>query len=252
MKIFLFIFSLICSSNFLFAQQDSIALPPPLQYETGRDLQSVSFNSEKLEDYKQQKEFDYLKEVENDSWWSRFKKWLEMKYNQFMNWLFGEYTANSILAFFLMLLPYLFIAAIAGLIIWLFIRLNPGASLLGDPQEPQVYFNEEEEIIQSANISKLIEEAIATRDYRLAIRYYYLRLLKNLDRQGIIKYEYQKTNAEYLSEIKEQDLQHSVKRIIRLYNFIWYGNFSVTAEDFNTVRETFRSIETNLKPLVNE
>jgi hypothetical protein len=97
-----------------------------------------------------------------------------------------------------------------------------------------------------------LKDAIANRDYRLAIRYYYLRLLKDLDKQGIIKYEYQKTNAEYLAEIKEKDLQQSVKRIIRLYNFIWYGNFPVNGEDFNTVRESFRRIETNLKPLVDE
>ncbi|HSI71222.1 MAG TPA: DUF4129 domain-containing protein [Gillisia sp.] len=252
MKLFLIILSFICCNYSLFAYQDSIASSPSIQYETGRDLNPVSFNSEKLEGYKQQKDFDYLKEVENDSWWSRFKKWLDMKYHQFMEWLFGEYTANSILLFILMILPYLILAAILGLIVWLFIRLNPGASLLGDPQEPQVYFNEEEEIIQNADISGLIEEAIANKDYRLAIRYYYLRLLKNLDKQGIIKYEYQKTNAEYLAEIKEQDLQHSVKRIIRLYNFIWYGSFPVTGEDFNTVRESFRSIETNLKPAGNE
>jgi hypothetical protein len=252
MKFFLFLLSFICCNYSLFAEQDSTVSIPSVRYETGRDLKPVSFNSEKLKDYRKQKDFDYLKEVENDSWWTRFKKWLDMKYHQFMEWLFGEYTANSVLAFFLMLLPYLFLAAILGLIIWLFIRLNPGASLLGDTKEPEVYFNEEEEIIQSADISRLIEEAIANREYRLAIRYYYLRLLKNLDSQKIIKYEYQKTNAEYLDEIKEQDLKTSVKRIIRLYNFIWYGNFPVTDEDFNMVQNSFRSIETNLKPVVNE
>jgi hypothetical protein len=135
MKLFLFILSLICCNYSLFAEQDSIASSPAVQYETNRDLNPVSFNSEKLTEYKQQKDFEYLKEVESDSWWTRFKNWLDMKYHQFMEWLFGEYTANSILAFFLLLLPYLFLAAILGLIIWLFIRLNPGASLLGEPQE---------------------------------------------------------------------------------------------------------------------
>jgi hypothetical protein len=252
MKIFLFILNLFCCTNLIFAEQDSISPSPAVQYETGMELQPLTFDRGKIEDYKQQRDFDYLKEVENDSWWTRFKNWLDMKYHQFMAWLFGDYKANSILAFLLMLLPYLFIIAILGLIVWLFIRLNPGASLLGEQEQPQVYFNEEEEIIQKADISGLIEEAIANRDYRLAIRYYYLRLLRQLDREGIIKYEYQKTNAEYLSEIEEHDLKTSVKRIIRLYNFIWYGSFPVSNEDFNTVRETFRSIETTLMPKVNE
>lgn len=252
MKIFLFILSTFWYSNFLFAAQDSIISSPVVQYEKSRELKPASFEPGKLENYRQQNEFDYLNEVENDSWWTRFKNWLDMKYNQLMAWLFGEYKANSIIVFFLTLLPYLILAAILGLIVWLFIKLNPGASLLGEPNEPQVYFNEEEEIIQKADISGLIEEAIAKGDYRLAIRYYCLRLLKQLDSKGIIKYEYQKTNAEYLAEIQNQDLQNSVKRIIRLYNFIWYGSFPVTGEDFNTVQETFRSMEINLKPLENE
>lgn len=252
MKLFLFILTIICCSNSLPAQKDSIASSPVVQYGTQSDLEPVNFDKAKLEEYRQLKDFDYLTEIEKDSWWTRFKKWLDMKYQQFMDWLFGEYKANAILALLLKLLPYLIIAGILALIVWLFIRLNPGASFLVEPQEPRVNFNEEEEIIHKADISGLIDEAIANRDYRLAIRYYYLRLLKQLDSHGFIQYEFQKTNAEYLIEIKEEDLQSSVKKIIRLYNFIWYGNFPVSAEDFNRVQENFRSINVSLNSKSND
>lgn len=252
MKLFLLILAIIYCSNAFPAQQDSLATPQAVQYETVKEVEPVVLDTAKLEDYRQLKAFDYLNDVEKDSWWTRFKKWLDMKYQQFLTWLFGEYEANSILTFLLKLLPYLFIAAILGLIIWLFVRLNPGASYLGEQEEPGVSFNDEEEIIQKADISKLIEEAIANGDYRLAVRYYYLRLLQQLDNNGIIKYEYQKTNADYLAEIKENELQNSVRRIIRLYNFIWYGNFAVSAEDFYRVQENFRSINTTLKSQSND
>ncbi|MCM4160662.1 DUF4129 domain-containing protein [Antarcticibacterium flavum] len=252
MKLFLLLISIFYCSNAFPAQKDSIAPRPVVQYDTIREVEPVVFDSAKLEDYRQLKAFDYLNEIEKDSWWTRFKKWLDMKYQQFLNWLFGEYQANSILTFLLKLLPYLIIIAILGFIVWLFIRLNPGASFLGEMEQPGVIFNEEEEIIQKADISGLIEEAIARGDYRLAVRYYYLRLLKQLDSNGIINYEYQKTNADYLAEIKENELQNSVRRIIRLYNFIWYGNFEVSAGDFNRVQENFNKINATLKSYTHD
>lgn len=232
---------------------DSIEdLSSEVKYDNSTKLKKILFNSEKIEEFKKDKAFDYLTEVEEDSWWTRFKRWLSMHYQQFIDWLFGEYKSNILIAIFLQVLPYLLIGAIIGLIFWLFIRLNPGESILGKNQKPEIYYNEEEKIVRSQNIKELIAEAVQNKDYRLAVRYYYLLLLKDLNEKGQINYEFQKTNTEYLKEIKAENFQLSLRKVMRIYDFIWYGNFAVSESDFSLAQKHFIEIETSLAKLPYE
>ncbi len=244
--------SLFYCQNF-YGQQDTLVRGPEIfVYDSSSVLQKVDFDRERISGFKKDKAFDYLAEIENDSWWTRFKRWLSLKYNQLIQWLFGDYTANRIVAALLLILPYFLIAAIIGLIVWLFIRLNPGPSLIGNPETGTVSFNEEEEIVRSQDISSLIKSAISAGDYRLAVRYYYLQLLKHLNEKGIIKYEFQKTNSEYLAEINDDNYKSKVKRLMRLYDFIWYGSFSVTENDFSVAQNSLLDVENSILNLPNE
>ncbi len=234
-----------------FGFQDSTAVND-LRYDNYTVLEPVDFNKEQIEDYKNQKEFNYLEEIENDSWWTRFKRWINMQYQKLIDWLFGDYKAHSIIAFLLEVLPYLIIGIVIGLIVWLFIRLNPGPSILGEPIDPEVHYNEEEKIVRSQDIPSLIEDAIQKGDYRLAVRYYYLQLLKILNEKGLIHYEFQKTDAEYLSEIKNDNFMKPLKQVMRIYDFIWYGNFNVSEKDFAVAQNTFQDLQSSLSQLPDE
>lgn len=242
-------FILFVVSTYFYGAQDSLGVNQnPIKYDTTATINPVEFNTEKIESYRSEKDFDYMDRAESDSWWTRFKKWLQLQYDRFIDWLFGDYKANTILAFFLQILPYLIIAAILGLVFWLFIRLNPGTTFLNDPPQPQVYYTEEEQLVRSEDISILLEAAINNGDYRMAVRYYYLQLLKLLNEKGIINYEYQKTNSEYLNEITQEQVKNPFQKVIRLYNFIWYGNFPVTREDFSLAQQSFKKMEHILNP----
>lgn len=232
--------------------QDSIVAAERLKYDHSTKLDQLEFDLEKIESYHTDEAFNYLAEIEQDSWWTRFKRWVQMHYQSFIEWLFGEYQANAIIAFILQLLPYLIVGAIMGLIIWLFIRLNPGPSILGDSPAPEVFYNEEEKIVRSQNIAELIQAAIRNGDYRLAVRYYYLNLLKQLNEKGLIDYEFQKTNAEYLKEIREEKFQLPLKKVMRIYDFIWYGSFAVSETDFSLAQKYFGEIERSLEKIPNE
>lgn len=250
-RILLFIYIILISPNTF--GQDSVSVEKPIvKYDYSTGLEPVNFNEEKIESYKSDKAFNYLSEVKNDSWWTRFKRWIQMKYQQLIDWLFGEYEANSVLAFLLQVLPYLIIGALLGLIVWLFIRLNPGPSLLEKPEDPEVIFDEEEKIVRSQNIPALIEAAIRNGNYRLAVRYYYLQLLKELSEKGFITYEFQKTNTEYLNEINDEALRRSLKQVMRIYDFIWYGSFTVSEKDFAVAQNSFRDLETSITRTSNE
>ncbi|CAM4191952.1 DUF4129 domain-containing protein [Gillisia limnaea] len=247
----LFLVLFFCSS-FGWTQDSLSGSQKKINYDTSSSLEPLEFEEQQISEYKNDKAFDYLNAAEKDTWWTRLKDWVNMRYHQILDWLFGDYEANSILAFFLNLLPYILIIAIIAFAVWLFIRLNPGNYLLADPEEAQVFLSEEEKIIKSENISDLIEQAIREGDYRLAVRYYYLQLLRQLNAQELIQYEFQKTDTEYLNELKKEDFRPELKKLMRIYDFIWYGSFPISENDFKKTQRFFQDFQTSLKTIQNE
>ena len=204
------------------------AAPTPLQFD--HDL---------IESIKKEPEFDYTEEVQQEKWWTKFKRYVSHRWSELMEYLFVNYQPGSVVLFLLEMIPYLIIAGMLAFFIWLFIRLNPGGAFLSEPQSGQVFMNEEEEIVQSKDIKKLIKDAVSREEYRLAIRYYYLLILQQLSEKGIIEYQFPKTNEEYSAEIQHEPVKEQFRQITRIYDFIWYGSFDVTTENFRRAERDF-------------
>ena len=215
-------------------------------------LEQADFDSEKIEAYKTEKAFEYLNKIEEDSWWIRLKRWLNLKWNAFLQWLFGDYQTNAFWSAVLQALPYLLLVLVTVVITWLFIRLNPANAVMAEPIKGTVNLQKEEEIVKTADISSLIDRAIDDENYRLAVRYLYLKSLRILDKNKHISYRFQKTNEDYINEIKETKIKEQFIKITRLYDFIWYGDFNLSKERFTKVNEEFKKMEESLKPGINE
>ena len=207
----------------------------------------IDFDDSYIEELKKQEEFIYLEKKEVENWWTIFKQWIGNLWNSFLEWLFGDINASGFWAVLIELLPYLVMIGIFILIVWLFIKLNPGKSLMGSRDESSVFLSEDEKIIQSQNIEHLIEKAKENKDYRLAVRYYFLLILKRLIDRKVINYEMEKTNEDYLSEITNADWKREFTSLTHLYDFIWYGNFSISENEFFKVEKHFQKMESELK-----
>ncbi|MCM8570716.1 DUF4129 domain-containing protein [Gramella jeungdoensis] len=231
---------------------DSIAEIKEVRYDKSSDLVSVEFNRSRIEDYKNSEEFEYLDTTEKDNWWTRFKKWVNAKYNQFINWLFGEYRTNSVMAFIIEIIPFILLVLLLGLIAWLFSRLNPGGRILQQPGTSEVFLTEEEELVRNEDLPALMEEAVRNSQFRLAVRYYYLNELRKLDRLKLIEYEYQKTNRDYTTELKDENIRKNFSEITKLYEFIWYGSFQVSESDYRLAEKGFLRMERTLNSLGHE
>lgn len=224
-------------AGLMFSQEENIS--PKIQ-------QKVEFDETALEKWKNEKEFSYLDQETASSWWTQFKLWITAKFQNLLNWFFGDYQPGIVMEFFIMLLPYLFLLVVLFFAAWLFVRLNPAYAPAQPAVVPKVFFSEEEKIMNSRDISALIEGAISNEDYRLAVRYLFLRNLRKMNKMGIIKYHLQKTNQDYLGEIPHKSLKLQFTRIIRLYEYIWYGDFKVTEEDFQRAQDEFEKMENML------
>lgn len=99
-----------------------------------------------------------------------------------------------------------------------------------------------EEHIEAIDLNNLLNVALTNEDYRLAIRYQFLITLQKLSKKNIIQWHFEKTNSDYLIEIKELSLQEGFKKVAYLYDYIWYGEQLIDATKYDKFILDFESI----------
>lgn len=200
-----------------------------------------------LEDYRSQKEYNYNPEKNTSGWWDHFKAWLLGVLKRFLETVFGYEVTSGFLNTLFYILIYGSLALFLFLLIMLFAKVPTRSFLSTHPNPQTVAITEEESLMQQEDLSELINKALAQKNYRLAIRYLYLKTLKQLSGKGYVQWEPQKTNDEYLKEITVKPLKNHFLEITRIYDFVWYGNFSVDESGFVKIQQVFNTLEQKLK-----
>ena len=80
-----------------------------------------------------------------------------------------------------------------------------------------------EEEIDRESLTFLIQDAKSSSNYTLAIRYYFLLYLEKLQENKILVYHREKTNSDYLSEIKDTNRSTQFLKVSYLFEYAWYG-----------------------------
>ena len=105
----------------------------------------------------------------------------------------------------------------------------------------------EDEDIHETDLDALLNQALNHKDYRLAIRYYYLSILKTLSNKKLIDYHKDKTNSEYLFEIENLTTKSEFSYLTYIYTYIWYGDFPIDEANFKIAENKYQSFKTSLK-----
>lgn len=219
------------------AQKDSLVV----QYDKS-ELQVKKFDNNQLDNYRNGKEFDYTEYKSKPTILSRIWTWFKRVLTKILSWLFGVEEAVGILAVILRIIPYVILLLILGLLIKFFLKVNMNTIISGKTDKSNVLLTEDEEIINNKNIQSLIDKAISQKNYRLAVRYYYLLVLQKLQENEVIDWEPQKTNEDYIKEIKQKNIIDRFKNLTYLYDFVWYGNFEINEVEFSKVTSSFNDL----------
>ena len=100
--------------------------------------------------------------------------------------------------------------------------------------------------IHELNLDKLLKKAIDNKNFRLAIRYYYLTALKGLSGKEIIDYHKDKTNSEYLFEIENIAIRTEFSYLSYVYSNVWYGEFPVDETSFIITQNKYQKFLNSL------
>ncbi len=242
-KLFLFISLLLLQLSPVVANDTIVNSQKELIYDLDSSQKPQEFNQNTLENFKENPHFDYTEAHYEENLWQKFKNWLYRLWVSFWEWLFGDYTSNRFLVFLFENLPYIIIALILIFLLWLFYKLNPGARFLHQNPTAEVTMLSHDDLIHHQNIPWLIEQAILDKNYRLAVRYCFILLLKQLSDSKLINYENDKTNFDYSMEIPSAAVSELFKKIAVIYEYIWYGSFEVSADEFQKVHTLFHQIK---------
>jgi hypothetical protein len=99
-----------------------------------------------------------------------------------------------------------------------------------------------EEDIHGLDIDTLVRDAIARQDYRFAVRYLYLKLLKLLSTKELIIWEINKTNTDYAKELKGTSFYQGFNHLTYIFDYVWYGEFEPDQTDFEKYRSEYESV----------
>jgi len=129
------------------------------------------------------------------------------------------------------------------LLLKIFLNIRADSIVGKDTIISKIPVSEDGEIIQNKDIKALINKALSDNNYRLAIRYHYLHILQRLEIKKHITWEIQKTNHDYEREISNEKLKSNFKDLTYLYDFVWYGNFTIDQSNYQKAAFQFESME---------
>ncbi len=186
-------------------------------------------------------EFTYEYSSENSGWWTRFKRWLSDFFKNLFD-INSDTKATDVTDVILNI----FFVVIFLMVVYFIVKAiinKEGRWVFGKSSDKTIIpITDIENNIYDTNFKVLIANAEKENNYRLAIRYYYLWLLKTLSQEDLIAYDVEKTNSDYYREIKNKRTQKEFSYTSYLYNHIWYGEFDIDEAQFKKAKNTYTQL----------
>jgi len=221
----------------LFLGSSSFYTQTVLKVDTA-NVEVRKLSEQALNKYLSDKEFDYSRELAQKpvSWWDRFLNWLQdLIYKLF------DFTMES------GQLKTIIILGVLALIVYLLLKTELYTLFVANRKRAKIDFKTEQEDIHKADLELLINQSIENKEFRKAIRYLFLKVLKELDAKEWITWKISKTNYEYLSELKKHHAQSDFKNLSIIYEYIWYGDFIINDEQFEQLHILYKNYFSFLK-----
>lgn len=96
-----------------------------------------------------------------------------------------------------------------------------------------------EENIHTADFETLLANALANKEFKLAVRILYLKTIKQLADKEIIKWKKEKTNGHYIREIVSPQLSSIFSFLTLAYENAWFSTYQVNELKYNKLSKHF-------------
>lgn len=110
----------------------------------------------------------------------------------------------------------------------------------------EITFDNLEDYLHETDLDRFLKQALADQNYALAIRVYYLQIIKDLSAKNAIHWSREKTNRDYLREMRQHPKASAFRDATQTFERVWYGNVNLTADTYRQIEPRFRQLLSNL------
>jgi len=218
----------------VYAQTDSKARVRPAASQALDDRSRPTLRSpptSRLDEYRNSRDYDYSRDTAPpESPLDKLWAWLIEKMSDF-------FRGSSYNDFW----QYVVLVLIAAVALWLAWQSEFLGGMFGNAAKNTLDYESITENIHELDFTDLIQKAVEQRNYRLAVRLYYLKTLKQLTDKSLIEWQPTKTNRSYLFELTQSPLYTDFERITQQFEFVWYGEFPVSEQVFGELKEQYQA-----------
>lgn len=104
------------------------------------------------------------------------------------------------------------------------------------------------EVVSKTELELMLEKAMKTEDYRACIRVYFMFILKELTKKQWIKWRSEKTNYDYLLEMRNTNNYDGFEESVRIYDLVWYGDYNITESVYKELQPRLLNYYKTLNP----
>jgi hypothetical protein len=227
-KILTFLLCFICS--FVYSSNDSLKIKQKITYDSSQ-VTAIKIPAGTIDKLLEDSDYSYVEvKAPPKTVWERFKDWFWRLVKRIFNTKAGDYSISIV--------KIVLCVVIIGLIIWLLFKNDVRFIFYGKSASVPI-FNELDEDIHEIDFEKRINEELAKKDFRRAIRFLFLKLIKELNNQNLINWQLDKTNADYYKELRNTNYGKEFKELSRLYEYVWYGDFKLEEPHYMTIIQKF-------------
>jgi hypothetical protein len=134
------------------------------------------------------------------------------------------------------------IAAIFGIAYGIYRTMNAPRNRQIARDGVEITVDNVEQYIHESDLEHFLREAIAAGNFPLAIRLYYLQVIKKLSESEAIRWSREKTNRDYLRETRAHRAAAEFRATTRIYERVWYGNQQLDEPAYQKLEPEFKNL----------
>jgi hypothetical protein len=142
---------------------------------------------------------------------------------------------------------YVLVGALLTFLIYRILKMNPGVSDKSIKKELIYSEIDEADIANSPDLDLLYADAVKSKRYKLAVRVFYMMMIRELSELKLIQWRKEKTNFDYVTELTNHGLYFQFRDVTLLFERIWYGEKEISEQVFNILDPKFRIVLNEIK-----
>jgi len=205
-------------------------------------VEKKSFSTERLNDYKFQEEFNYEIKKSEPSFLLKTWRWIKDRLRDFLRLFIDDIEPTvGVIFFVLKAIPWILLVILILVIANYFTKIKApsGSSLIA---KNLVDFSDDEVLKSKEDLEEILKDSLQKKDYKQAVRYYYLLVLQHFIEKKVIDWNQDKTNEDFIKQLKNTAYSDGFIQITRIYDFVWYGDFEIDEKQFVKAEEVFKKL----------